>query len=708
MTPRIEIAEKAPTAPPSKSAGGFEVSERLRDCATKLREHLRGPAVSHWLKENRSLVESHIADLRQTLRPSLLHKLQPNDQGEPRIYRIVTGWLASVPGVIDNDVLLPFAETLRETEALNITELWAFAPMLKFAIVERLCANLDSEPLVIGCVRTLWALEAISWKTFVENASRAEAALKRDPAGVYSRMDLATRDRYRLELSRLAAQANLSEEDAANAVLARAQQAAAGENADSRASHVGYYLVGPGAKDFRHSLGSKRTLAESLGDLTERHPNVCYAAGAILMMALLMAGFAWLAGPLSWWLLLFSPFLPARPRSKSPTPVSAACSIRASFPAWILSAPFPTIAKPPSLSPRCCSLKPTAPSSSAISKSATSPIATATCISPCSLISPMRTAPETDDDAVLRSCASGVRQLNERYGRHFMALLIAARSYLLHRARRWNPQERKWMGYERKRGKLNDLNKLLLGHGNWFNTIVGDMASLLQVRYVITLDTDTQLPRDTASKMIAAMAHPLNRPRRRSANQYRDAKATRCCARKSPSAWNPRSAPASRRIFSGLPGFDPYSASVSDVYQDLHGVASFTGKGIYDVRAFDAAVGERFPENSILSHDLIEGEHARTGLIPVELVEDYPATYGAFSKRKHRWVRGDWQLLPWLFPHPPLPPAARKRIRSLHFPAGRSSIICAAACSKSRCCCCSWPAGSPPGIRSAGPSPCCS
>src|ERR1700683_1748679 len=108
-------------------------------------------------------------------------------------------------------------------------------------------------------------------------------------------------------------------------------------------------------------------------------------------------------------------------------------------------------------------------------------------------------------------------------------------------------------------------------------------------------------------------------------------------------------------IFSGQPGFDPYATSVSDVYHDLHGQASFTGKGIYDVRAFDAAVGERFPENTILSHDLIEGEHARTGLINVELVEDYPATHGAFSKRKHRWVRGDWQLLPWLFPHPPPP-----------------------------------------------------
>ena len=134
------------------------------------------------------------------------------------------------------------------------------------------------------------------------------------------------------------------------------------------------------------------------------------------------------------------------------------------------------------------------------------------------------------------------------------------------------------------------------------------------------------------------------------------------------------------RIFSGQPGFDPYSASVSDVYHDLHGEASFTGKGIYDVQAFDAAVGERFPENAILSHDLIEGEHARTGLISVELVEDYPATYGAFSKRKHRWVRGDWQLLPWLFAHPPAPGRPRGEESACRlFHAGRLWITCAAA-----------------------------
>ena len=190
--------------------------------------------VSHWLKDNHSLLQSHIADLRHALRPSFLRQLHQTDEGEPRIYRIVAGWLANAPGVIDNDVLLPFAETLRETESLDIAELWAFAPMLKFGIVERLCANLDSERLVAGCVRTLWALEAISWKTFVETASRTEAALKQDPAGVYSRMDLPTRDRYRLELSRMASLAEADGRGRRECRFAAAEQARDAGDSDPR------------------------------------------------------------------------------------------------------------------------------------------------------------------------------------------------------------------------------------------------------------------------------------------------------------------------------------------------------------------------------------------------------------------------------------------------------------------------------------------
>jgi cyclic beta-1,2-glucan synthetase len=656
MSPQTQIIENASAAPPPQTPTGFEASDRLRECAAKLREHLRAPAVSHWLKDNHSLLQTLITDLRHTLRPTLLHKLHPNHEGEPRIYRLVTGWLANAPGVIDNDALLPFAESLRETEALDTVELWAFAPMLKFAIVERLCANLDSERLVAGCVRTLWALEAISWKAFVETASRTEAALKQDPAGIYSRMDLSTRDRYRLELHQLARQANLTEEDAANAVLKRAEQAReAGNNAgnnDPRTFHVGYYLVGAGAKDFRSSLGCKTSLKVDLSDLTSRHPNVFYAAGVILLMVLVIAGFAWMAGPVSWWMLA----LLLVPASQAALEIANACFSRLLSPRFIPSMDFSnaipddckTMVVVPTLllsESNCAKLLRDLEIRYLANRDRNLVFALLTDFADADTA-------ETAGDSVLGSCANGIRQLNERYGPERLASGDRGPFYLLHRARRWNPQERKWMGYERKRGKLNDLNKLLLGRGNWFDTIVGDMGRLLQIRFVITLDTDTQLPRDTAAKMVGALAHPLNSPvLDTETNTVIEGHALL----RPQVAVSVDSAQRSwiARIFSGQPGFDPYSASVSDIYHDLHGLASFTGKGIYDVQAFDAAVGQRFPENSILSHDLIEGEHARTGLIPVELVEDYPATYGAFSKRKHRWVRGDWQLLPWLFAHPP-------------------------------------------------------
>jgi len=648
MSTQSQIIENAPTAPPPGVTGGFQVAERLRDCAAKLREHLRGPDVSHWLKDNHALVQSHIADLRHTLRPSFLRKLHQASDGEPRIYRIVAGWLANAAGVIDNDALLPFAEVLRETEPLNIDELWAFPAMLKFAIVERLCANLDSERLVATSIRTLWAIEAISWKAFVETASRTEAALRKDPAGVYSRMDLATRDRYRLELNRVARLANLTEEDAAKAALERAEQARDAGHSDPRTFHVGYYLVGPGAKEFRQSLGCKRSLTVYLADLTERFPNTLYAAAVAVLMALLIWGFQWMAGPVAWWMLA----LLLIPVSQAALEITNATFSRLLSPRFIPSMDFlnaipddsKTMVVVPTLllsESNCAKL---------LGDLEIRYLANRDLNLFFALLTDFADAdkPETDGDGVLKSCAEGIRQLNERYGS-----LGRGPFFLLHRARRWNPQERKWMGFERKRGKLNDLNKLLLGQGNWFNTIVGDLSRLTEIRYVITLDTDTQLPRDTAAKMVAAMAHPLNRPILDASTNT----VTEGYALLRPQvAISVDSAQRSwiARIFSGQPGFDPYSVSVSDLYHDLHGAASFTGKGIYDVSAFDAAVGERFPENAILSHDLIEGEHARTGLMNVELVEDYPATYGAFSKRKHRWVRGDWQLLPWLFAHPPV------------------------------------------------------
>ncbi|MBE3068947.1 MAG: cyclic beta 1-2 glucan synthetase, partial [Planctomycetes bacterium] len=265
---------------------------------------------------------------------------------------------------------------------------------------------------------------------------------------------------------------------------------------------------------------------------------------------------------------------------------------------------------------------------------------------------PQETLPG-DDDLVGRA-ADAVRELNRKYAEPGQAIF-----YLLHRPRVWNPSEGVWMGRERKRGKLMDLNRLLReGEAGAFHTIVGDVEGLRGVRYVIPLDTDTQLPPETAAKMVGTLAHPLNRPQ---------VSPRTGCVTLGYGVLQPRVAVALTgaarslfaRLYAGEVGIDPYTREVSNVYHDLFARSPFIGKGIYDLEAFDRAVRGRFPANRILSHDLIEGCYANCGFVgDVELIEDHPSRYLADIQRRHRWVRGDWQIAAWLLPRVP---AARGR-----------------------------------------------
>ncbi len=212
------------------------------------------------------------------------------------------------------------------------------------------------------------------------------------------------------------------------------------------------------------------------------------------------------------------------------------------------------------------------------------------------------------------------------------------------------------MGQERKRGKLMDFNALLRGDAGAFAPIVGDASQLASVRYVITLDTDTQLPRDAARQMIGAMSHILNRPVLRPEDGAASWPAMVSSSRASASACPVRRSSWFVRLFGGDAGLDPYTRVVSDVYQDLFAEGSFVGKGIYDVHVFETCCGA-FPENAILSHDLLESAYVRSGLLSdVELFEDYPSRYPADVSRRHRWIRGDWQIAWWLFPWVPAGP----------------------------------------------------
>ncbi|WP_414451592.1 glucoamylase family protein [Burkholderia sp. 22PA0099] len=287
------------------------------------------------------------------------------------------------------------------------------------------------------------------------------------------------------------------------------------------------------------------------------------------------------------------------------------------------------------------------------------------------------TARVAADDALLASARAGIERLNLRYP---AASGDCARFLLLHRRRVWSDGERCWMGWERKRGKLHELNRLLrgatdtsfvglpAGGSHASSAEMGASADTdtpppvpAQVRYVITLDADTRLLRDTVRRLIGKMAHPLNRPVFDPASRRIVEGHGILQPRVSASLASGDEGSLFQRISSSAHGIDPYVSAVSDVYQDLFDEGSYAGKGIYDIDAFEAVLGERVPDNTMLSHDLFEGVFARAGLASdIEVVEASPSRYDVAAARQHRWARGDWQLLPWLaFGRGPLPAIGR-------------------------------------------------
>ena len=253
-----------------------------------------------------------------------------------------------------------------------------------------------------------------------------------------------------------------------------------------------------------------------------------------------------------------------------------------------------------------------------------------------------------NDEDLLNEAAAGIARLNIRYG----PAGNSVRFWLLHRRRVWNEGEGTWIGWERKRGKLHELNRLLRGATDTtFIRIDGHEPSLPPgIRYVITLDADTRLPIGAAKRLVGKMAHPLNRP---SLNRHVGlvvAGHAILQPRVTPSLPVGSEGSLFQRVFSGPNGLDPYALAVSDVYQDLFEQGSYCGKGIYEVDSFEAALGGQIPESAVLSHDLLEGIFARAGLASdIEVVEEFPSRYAVSAARQHRWVRGDWQLLPWIF-----------------------------------------------------------
>ncbi len=505
----------------------------------------------------------------------------------------------------------------------------------------------------VGMANSITSLRAIArmdWSTFVEEQSRVEALLREDPSGFYARMNFATRDRYRHVVERLARRTGLSEEAVARRAIAAAHAGAGGNPQDPRRGHVGFYLVDDGRRALEQAIGYRAAPGEALHGWARRHPNTVYAGGLTGATAIALAALLWLGGAPAWalWpMVLLIGLIPAFDMAVAAVnQVVTALLPPRTLPALDLRESgvppeFRTAVVIPTLFDSVAAV------TEALDNLEVQFLANREPHLHFALLSDFTDAPtptREDDAAIVAAAVDGVTALNARYARDTRDTF-----YLFHRPRRWNPREGVWMGWERKRGKLAEFNHFVLGGtADAFTTIVGDVTPLRSVRYIITLDADTHLPPDAAPLLIGILAHPLNRAvydpaHGRVVHGY--------------GILQPRvgvSAPSAHRsvfaaVHSGQPGVDPYTTAVSDVYQDLFGEGSFTGKGIYDVEAFERATQGRFPENALLSHDLIEGSYARAGLATEVIVyDDYPRHYLTFTRRKHRWIRGDWQLLPWL------------------------------------------------------------
>jgi len=597
-------------------------------------------------------------------------RLQAMAEQNPAHLVIVVADMAKSELPLSSSFVAEFCQRLsRQSPVLHLARSWLEQRLGQLGLSIEQLVHLESQNQaadqvsVSHSITSLRLLSAMDWKEFVESLSLVEATLKSDPANVYGAMDFATRDRYRHAVEHLARHSQLSEAEVARHAIQLTADSARQNGPGDRTAHVGFFLVDDGRARLERQIKVKSSWRTFLQRSIQRWPLAFYAGGIGLLT--LLAGLAFMrqaAGlELPGWKFTF---------------FTLVFLLGASQPAVALMNWLATLLVTPCLLPRL-------DFSTGIPEACRSMVVVPTMLSSVAgvdrlvetlevhhlanrddhlhfaLLTDFRDAPAEivpGDDILLQRARDGIERLNRKYAAADGRTLF----FLFHRPRRWNPGENLWMGYERKRGKLMEFNALLRGGArDRFSEITGATTRLPEIKYVITLDTDTQLPREAARQLAGTMAHPLNRP------VFDD---TRGIVRAGYSILQPRvgvSLPSARRswfvrLFAGDAGIDPYTREVSDVYQDVFHEGSFIGKGIYDVDAFQRALAGRFPENTILSHDLLEACHGRSALVcDVEFYEAFPSRYNVDVDRRHRWIRGDWQITQWLLPRVPGPGARR-------------------------------------------------
>jgi cyclic beta-1,2-glucan synthetase len=623
---------------------------RLREVAARAMVESQGESQKQnaaWVLDNLHLLFASETEAREFAFTLSKYPAVVDSRGAqtPRVCLLARKYLEAAGYCLHETALLVFLEGYQESAALSTKEIWGLKAALELELIGRLTKAAASEwPVLVSSLRKI---AEIVWKNLFDAVSCVHAVLARDPGGAYLRMDFDSRERYHKVLTSLARHCLLSESQIAQMAIEFAEQARLmgdGSRAATRRAHVGFYLVDRGLAQLEAAIGYRPPLTARLPRLIMRYPTAVYLMGIELLTLVIVFGILYKLDSVmpayAGLLLLVLPatqaasdfinslvtflFQPrALPKLDFSRGIPADCTTMVAVPTLLFSeAQVHDLALDLEirfLANRDRNLY-------------------------FALLTDLTDAesPRDPNDALVTLCVRLVEGLNQRYREEGRSPF-----FLFHRHHAFNESEGRWMGWERKRGKLLDLNRLLRGSFDAFPIKVGDLSVLPQIRYVITLDADTQLPRDSATRLVGAIAHPLNRavvdPVSRvvvegyGILQPRIGISVQSAARSRMAA-----------LYSGQTGFDIYTRAVSDVYQDLFGEGTFTGKGIYEVDVLRAVLEQRFPENALLSHDLIEGAYARAALVSdIELIDDYPSHFSAYSRRKHRWVRGDWQIMRW-------------------------------------------------------------
>ena len=687
--PVVALARTLSDARPRRT--GFPIPARLGQFTAFFRscyEFFSGSAslelatsqTAEWLLDNLYVIEQAIRQIEQDLPVDYFNRLPKTTTGWARVYLVALANTHGKDTRLDLKQLISFLETFQEITPLTTGEIWALPLMLRLAVLELLAEALaqvtglpwetmsipaledeaDSarpatDVIIADSVMNLRRLATQDWKAFFEDVSVLEKLLRSDPAGIYSQMDFDTRNRYRNVVEELANGSPIGEKGIARQAIELAQ---AGENASVRERHIGYYLMVPGRKLLEERINFRPTFSGALVRFVQENATAVYLGSITTLTLILTILVVWYA---------------LRAGGSTPQAVIAglltllpASSVAIEIVHWLVVAIIP-----PRTLPKL-NFQPGSPEG----EGGVPPEYRTMVVIPgllatekdtpfllrqiehhfignsdpnifFALLTDFADAPEKDmpgDEEPVSQTSAAIEELNKKYGSTSYQPF-----YFFHRSRVWNEREEKWMGWERKRGKLEEFNRLLRGEDETtFTTKVGDLRVLPSIRYVITLDADTGLPREAARQLIGTLAHPLNQaefdPQTGEVIAGHTILQPRVQVR-------PSSANQSlfTRVYSGDSVIDLYTRAVSDVYQDLFDEGNYVGKGIYDVEAFQRSLDGKIPENHLLSHDLFEGMHGRVGLVSdVVLFEDYPPHYIVYTDRLHRWVRGDWQLLPWL------------------------------------------------------------